>query len=93
MGGARPGQVGHTSFTGLKAVALWAGRLSYGVYLFHIAALRLAEGWAAAWGWAPGGARWLAVGLTLAIAAVVYLAWENPWRMFGRRRAARLSSA
>jgi peptidoglycan/LPS O-acetylase OafA/YrhL len=92
-GGARPGQAGHTSFTGLKAVALWAGRLSYGVYLFHIAALRLAEGWAAAWGWTPGGARWLAVALTLAIAAVVYLAWENPWRMFGRRWAARLSSA
>jgi peptidoglycan/LPS O-acetylase OafA/YrhL len=92
-GGARAGQVGHTSFIGLKAVALWAGRLSYGVYLFHIAALRLAEGWAAAWGWTPGGARWLAAGLTLAIAAVVYLAWENPWRMFGRRWAARLSEA
>jgi peptidoglycan/LPS O-acetylase OafA/YrhL len=92
IGGVSRSQGGQTGLTGLRAVALWAGRLSYGVYLFHIAALRLAEGWAAAWGWTPGGARWLAMGLTLAIAAVVYLAWENPWRMFGRRWAARLSS-
>jgi peptidoglycan/LPS O-acetylase OafA/YrhL len=71
--------------------ALWAGRLSYGVYLFHMAALRLAEGWAADWGWSHGATRFLAVALTLAMATAVYLAWENPWRLFGRRWAARLS--
>jgi peptidoglycan/LPS O-acetylase OafA/YrhL len=71
--------------------ALWAGRLSYGVYLFHMAALRLAEGWAADWGWSHGATRSLAVALTLAMATAVYLAWENPWRLFGRRWAARLS--
>jgi peptidoglycan/LPS O-acetylase OafA/YrhL len=71
-------------------LALWAGRLSYGVYLFHMAALRLAEGWAAGWGWGAGAVKWLAVVLTLAMATVVYLGWEDPWRRFGRRWAARL---
>jgi peptidoglycan/LPS O-acetylase OafA/YrhL len=70
------------------ALALWAGHLSYGVYLFHMAALRAAEAWAPGWG--LGGTRALAVVLTLAIAAAVYLAWENPWRLFGRRWAERL---
>jgi peptidoglycan/LPS O-acetylase OafA/YrhL len=74
-----------------RRAALWAGRLSYGVYLFHMAALRLAEGWAAGWGWSHGATRTLAVALTLAMATAVYLAWENPWRLFGRRWAARLS--
>jgi len=73
---------------GLMALALWAGHLSYGVYLFHMAALRAAEAWAPGWG--LGGTRALAVVLTLTIAAAVYLAWENPWRLFGRRWAERL---
>jgi peptidoglycan/LPS O-acetylase OafA/YrhL len=73
---------------GLMALALWAGHLSYGVYLFHMAALRAAEAWAPGWG--LGGSRALAVVLTLAIATAVYLAWENPWRLLGRRWAARL---
>jgi peptidoglycan/LPS O-acetylase OafA/YrhL len=75
---------------GLRALAVWAGRLSYGVYLFHGAALQAAVALAAAWGWSAGGARGLAVALTLAMAAAVYLAWENPWRRLGRRWAARL---
>lgn len=73
---------------GLIALALWSGHLSYGVYLFHMAALRAAEAWAPGWG--LGGTRVLAVVLTLTIAAVVYLAWENPWRLLGRRWAVRL---
>jgi peptidoglycan/LPS O-acetylase OafA/YrhL len=81
---------GHVGVNGLRCLALWAGRLSYGVYLFHMAALHLAQGWAAAWGWGTGGTRWLAVALTLGIAAVVYLAWEDPWRRFGRRWAAKI---
>lgn len=75
---------------GLRALAVWAGRLSYGVYLFHGAALQAAVALAAAWGWSAGGTRGLAVALTLAMATVVYLAWENPWRRLGRRWAARL---
>ena len=74
---------------GLMALALWAGHLSYGVYLFHMAALRAAEAWAPGWG--LGGSRALAVVLTLAIATAVYLAWENPWRLLGRRWAVRLT--
>lgn len=75
---------------GLHALALWAGRLSYGVYLFHMAALYLAKTWGAGWGWSLGSINALAVALTLAISAVVYLAWENPWRVLGRRWAAGL---
>jgi peptidoglycan/LPS O-acetylase OafA/YrhL len=73
-----------------RSLALWAGRLSYGVYLFHMAALRLAESWTAGLGWGTVAVRWMAVALTLAMATVVYLAWEDPWRRFGRRWAARL---
>jgi peptidoglycan/LPS O-acetylase OafA/YrhL len=87
VGAAAPGTDARRTWTGL---ALWAGRLSYGVYLFHMAALRLAEGWAAGWGWGAGAVKWLAVVLTLAMATVVYLAWEDPWRRFGRRWAVRL---
>jgi peptidoglycan/LPS O-acetylase OafA/YrhL len=86
-GPAQPGAAG-----ALQALALWAGRLSYGVYLFHMAALRLAESWAAQWGLGWGTGRALAVLLTLGLAAAVYLAWENPWRVFGRRWAARLKA-
>jgi peptidoglycan/LPS O-acetylase OafA/YrhL len=89
VGAAAPGTDARRTWTGL---ALWAGRLSYGVYLFHMAALRLAEGWAAGWGWGAGAVKWLAVVLTLAMATVVYLTWENPWRVCGRRWATRLKA-
>ena len=75
---------------GLRALALWAGRLSYGVYLFHMAALYLAKTWGSGWGWRLSSINALAVALTLAISAVVYLACENPWRVLGRRWAAGL---
>ncbi len=77
---------------GLHTLAQWSGRLSYGVYLFHMAALRLAETWAPGWGLSFAEVRVLAVVLTLAMAAAVYLAWENPWRLLGRRWAARLET-
>jgi len=77
---------------GLHTLAQWSGRLSYGVYLFHMAALRLAETWAPGWGLSFAEVRVLAVILTLAMAAAVYLAWENPWRLLGRRWAARLET-
>ena len=95
--GSAVGAVGAASKTtatgarlGLHTLAQWSGRLSYGVYLFHMAALQLAKTWGAGWGWSPGSTNALAVVLTLAISAVVYLAWENPWRVFGRRWAAGL---
>jgi peptidoglycan/LPS O-acetylase OafA/YrhL len=88
--GTTPGPGTKSAAAPLKTVALWAGHLSYGVYLFHMAALRMAELSAPAWGWGWGTTRVVAVVLTLALATAVYLAWENPWRLCGRRWAARL---
>jgi peptidoglycan/LPS O-acetylase OafA/YrhL len=69
--------------------ALWAGRLSYGSYLFHIAALRLLQ---------PYGKFLGAIDVTLAAALLTlfvawlsYRLWENPWRGFGRSLARRLA--
>ena len=65
----------------------WAGNLSYGTYLFHNAApplLRLV-------GYDDAGLQFAFVSLvlTLAIALLLNLLWENPWRRFGRRLAQR----
>ena len=74
-----------------QGMALWAGRLSYGVYLFHIAALQWAVPWKDALaGRFPLGHQGLAVLLTLLMAWVAYTLWEEPWRRWGRRRAALL---
>lgn len=83
-GAARGGMAAFRS-----ALAQWAGRLSYGVYLFHTAALTVGLAWATRWGLGAEVGRWLAVALTLALAAVVHLAWEDPWRRLGRRLALR----
>lgn len=70
------------------AVALWAGRLSYGVYLFHMAALQLTQAWREALaGYGPLGHQGLAVLLTLVMAWLCYRCWEEPLRRFGRRKA------
>ena len=69
----------------LVQVALWAGRLSYGSYLFHIAALRLLQPHAAALGGVDVSLA--AAALTLLAAWLAYKLWENPWRRFGRRLA------
>lgn len=63
----------------LNKLAMLAGSLSYGVYLFHNAALKLVP------------TVWAAVLLTLIIAAAVHWGIEAPARRFGRRMAARLS--
>lgn len=63
------------------------GHLSYGVYLFHnlmpplLAPLR-----AALSGWAFAG---LCLLSTVALAALLHVAWERPWRDAGRAWAAR----
>lgn len=64
-------------------LALWAGRLSYGTYLLHIAVLRVVEPYAAVFG--RGIATLAACLLTLASAWLLYRLWEDPWRRFGRR--------
>lgn len=66
-------------------VALWAGRLSYGAYLLHIAVLWAVEPYAKALG-GPLAAT-LTFTLTLFAAWLLYQLWENPWRRFGRRKA------
>jgi peptidoglycan/LPS O-acetylase OafA/YrhL len=67
--------------------AVWAGRLSYGSYLFHIAALRLLQTYASSLG--QQGVPLAAALLTLFAAWLAYTIWENPWRRFGRAMAAR----
>lgn len=69
-------------------LALWAGRLSYGTYLLHIAALRVAEPHAATLG--RGGATTLACALTLGGAWLMYRLWEDPWRRLGREWSRRM---
>jgi peptidoglycan/LPS O-acetylase OafA/YrhL len=64
----------------------WAGRLSYGTYLLHIAALRVIEPYAAQLG--PTLATLAGCTLTLGGAWLMYRVWEDPWRRFGRRLAA-----
>lgn len=68
--------------------ALCAGRLSYGTYLLHIAALRLVEPHAIALG------RWKATlaacVLTLALAWMMHRLWEDPWRRIGRKWSTRV---
>lgn len=71
----------------LVTSCVWAGRLSYGTYLLHFAALTLALRFAAAWG--PTMTVLAACAGTLGGAWVVYRAWENPWRQYGRTLARR----
>ncbi|NDF77800.1 MAG: acyltransferase [Betaproteobacteria bacterium] len=77
-----------SSSSGLGFVCVWAGRLSYGTYLFHIAALRatqaLVDQHSLELHLSP---QWLALGLTVATSLLVHRYWEDPWRSFGRRLA------
>ena len=70
------------------ALALWAGRCSYGVYLLHNAAPALvARLWPSAQGWPLLMA---SLALTFVMAAVLHRVVEAPARQWGRRWAARL---
>lgn len=66
----------------LVQTALWGGQLSYGVYLFHTAALQLTHPLGPAVGAMAG------VALTLAVAWMNFRFWENPLRQWGRRLGA-----
>jgi peptidoglycan/LPS O-acetylase OafA/YrhL len=65
--------------------ALWAGRLSYGSYLFHIAALHLLQPYGKFFGIVDVTVA--AALLTLLVSWLSYRLWENPWRKFGRKLA------
>ena len=74
---------------GLNGVALWAGKLSYGVYLFHLAALQLVTPWSdQLQGW-PLGHQGAALLLTLAMAWLCLQFCEDPLRRLGRLLAQR----
>jgi peptidoglycan/LPS O-acetylase OafA/YrhL len=67
----------------LQSLALFAGKVSYGVYLLHSAMLSLVQQHL-------GGllsvseTKWTAVGLTLFAALVMHELWEGPCRTLGR---------
>lgn len=91
------GMIAATCGSGLAApkpliwTGVWAGRLSYGTYLLHIAAFNLVLPHQAKLGevLAPLAATLL----TLAGAWLTYRFWEAPWRLTGRRLAQRLDVA
>lgn len=67
---------------------LWAGRLSFGVYLFHNAMGQMVALLAPQWG---GWTAWIVQLLcTLLLSAMLHLAVEAPARRLGRQLAARL---
>jgi peptidoglycan/LPS O-acetylase OafA/YrhL len=68
--------------------ALWAGRWSYGIYLFHNAApALLTRLWPSVQGWPL---LLLSLAFTLVVAAALHSLVEWPARQWGRRLAHRL---
>lgn len=73
----------------LRWLGVWGGRLSYGVYLYHLAALQLVSPWREALqGW-PLGHQGVALVLTVAMAWLSLRLCEDPLRRWGRALAAR----
>lgn len=71
-------------------LAQWAGKLSYGTYLLHMAILTLVQTYA---GTLSGGtAASLVCAMTLASAWTLHCWWEEPWRQLGRRWARQLQA-
>lgn len=73
----------------LQGLGQWAGRLSYGVYLFHMAALHWVSSWQAALHNWPLGHQGVALVLTLGMAWLSLRLVEDPLRLWGRRLAQR----
>lgn len=74
----------------IHAALLWAGRLSYGTYLLHFAALNFVT--ERLQPITPMTAVFTACILTFGCSWLLYQLWENPWRKFGRLIADRLSA-
>lgn len=72
-----------------RQLGWWGGRLSYGVYLFHLAALQLVNPWREALGTWALGHQWVALALTLVLAWLSLRFCEDPLRRLGRRLAER----
>lgn len=74
-----------------EATAIWSGKLSYGIYLLHMAALNLMDSLHSTLHAFPFYDRALwATFLTIFGAAATHIFWEDPLRRFGRRLAAQL---
>jgi peptidoglycan/LPS O-acetylase OafA/YrhL len=67
----------------LQSLALFAGKVSYGVYLLHSAMLSLVQQHLGGLLSVPA-TKWTAVGLTLFAALVMHELWEGPCRTLGR---------
>lgn len=74
----------------LMCMSVWAGRLSYGTYLLHFAALQFVGKYVPSI--EPLAVVLTACLLTLACSWLLYRFWENPWREFGRAMAIRFSA-
>lgn len=74
---------------GLRELGFWAGRLSYGIYLYHLAALQLVTPWREALNAWPLGHQGVALALTLTLAWLSLRWCEDPCRRWGRRLALR----
>jgi peptidoglycan/LPS O-acetylase OafA/YrhL len=73
----------------LKKLALLAGKVSYGVYLLHIAVLTLVMQYSSAM-LNESQSKWAAAGLTLLASWLLHEVWEGPLRAWGRKMAQRI---
>ena len=76
----------------LKRLALLAGKVSYGVYLLHIASLTLVSQHANSV-LSDSQIKWVAAGLTLLASWLLHEVWEGPLRAWGRAKAQQIQSA
>ena len=73
----------------LKSLAMLAGKVSYGVYLLHIALLILVQQHANSW-LNDSQIKWSAAGLTLLASWLLHELWEGPFRAWGRAMAQKI---
>ena len=80
------------SSTHLKNFALLAGKVSYGVYLLHIASLTLVTQHANGL-LSEAQSKWVAAGLTLLASWLLHEVWEGPIRIWGRAMAQKIQTS
>jgi peptidoglycan/LPS O-acetylase OafA/YrhL len=73
----------------LKTLALLVGKVSYGVYLLHIASLTLVSQYAHSL-LNESQSKWAAAGLTLLASWLLHEIWEGPLRAKGRNMAQKI---